>query len=268
VKAPRRAFTLIELLVVIAIIAILAALLLPALSAAKRRGQEAVCLSNVKQLGLALNIYMTDNYGTSIPYQGGIWPTNLQSSYSKVYQVMICPTTRVQTNAAGGLGTYNTTWWHYIQGTAIMYISSYTFNGWFYSSSFPASFLPANASPSEAFRKDSLARHPVETPLFADGIWADAWPTPTDSPRAGGSCNLQTGYQTGTTGGQGLDRYLIARHGPHRVNPPPTSWNTAQPLPGGINMVFLDGHVEAVSLERLWSLYWNNDWQIPSPRPR
>lgn len=57
----RRAFTLIELLVVIAIIAILAALLFPVFAQAKATAKQIVCLSNMKQIGMAAMMYLSDN---------------------------------------------------------------------------------------------------------------------------------------------------------------------------------------------------------------
>src|SRR5215210_629294 len=77
-------FTLIELLVVIAIIAILAAILFPVFAQARGKARSAACLSNLRQLGLAINLYVQD-YDETMPFTwedtykgmptppGGLW---------------------------------------------------------------------------------------------------------------------------------------------------------------------------------------------------
>ena len=90
----RSAFTLIELLVVIAIIAVLAALLFPVFARARESGRKAVCLSNEKQIGTALLIYMQDYDETQPRRQNDAALTSWRKdimSYLKNAQVFTCP---------------------------------------------------------------------------------------------------------------------------------------------------------------------------------
>jgi prepilin-type N-terminal cleavage/methylation domain-containing protein len=66
-RRPGRAFTLVELLVVVALLAILAGLLLPGLAGAKHATRRTVCLSNLRQVGVAIHVYASD-FNDAIPF--------------------------------------------------------------------------------------------------------------------------------------------------------------------------------------------------------
>lgn len=106
--SDQSAFTLVELLVVLVVIGILLGLLLPAVSKAKEAGRATVCLSNLRQIGIALQLYVQDNnnllpvmrdksFDTNAPLTNALpSPDFVMSNYLGAVKVLRCPSDRKQ----------------------------------------------------------------------------------------------------------------------------------------------------------------------------
>lgn len=247
-------FTLIELLVVIAIIAILAAILVPAVSSGLDKARTISCLSNVRQLALAQNLYITQN-GSSFAYpgQGSVWLNVLGDFYGDVDELRRCPVTTLQTTQQAG--TVDRTWFWSGAGDPNAY-GSYALNGWFYKNT---PLLPT-ADQTLEFKDLVDVALPSLTPVFMDAIWPDTWPRATDRPWR----NFITGQPGGGVGG--MSRITIARHG--STSGDLSNVNTAAELPGSINIGAIDGSARTVRIEDLWKQHWHRNYVEPTTRPR
>jgi prepilin-type N-terminal cleavage/methylation domain-containing protein len=111
----RRAFTLIELLVVIAIIAILAAILFPVFVQAKHSAKRVACLSNLKQIGLANELYVTD-YDDRMPWIPDEW-------------LQLTPTVNAGGKQYAVTGSFMPLWHPYIKNVDIYHSPAVEFYG-------------------------------------------------------------------------------------------------------------------------------------------
>ena len=241
--SDNRGFTLIELLVVIGIIAVLIAVLMPGLSAARRQARAVACLSNLRQLGLAFQMYCNENKGKVFRYVDAsatdLWIPLLQPYVGNVEAVRLCP----EASQTGETPYGNTfTAWGDPERVTVPWLGhggSYGLNMWLHT-------LPEDGidglvvfghtqviGPRSAFIK--LPATDVDRiPVAGDCLWVGGWPRDTDSPPA----TLAGIYDLDNH----MRRFCLARH------------------KRAVNFVFLDGHCAPVVLEDLWKLKWNADF--------
>ena len=239
-------FTLVELLVVIGIIALLIAILLPALSRARKVANTTKCLSQLRQLAMGWQMYALAHQGRGIPYDEnlGLWMGQMDTWLPDIDAHRICPEAFAPSqlsSSSGGIGSC----WGPNANTVFLVnrMGSYSINGWLYDYDGPGTnrSLWPNLFPETEYY-DYPVPVPSQVPLFCDGIWTDAWPDDIDTAPP-------TVHPSSYGNVPEMWRVCMARHS------------------GGINVAFVDGHAATVACQQLWTLSWHLNWQIPNPLP-
>lgn len=241
----KKGFTLIELLVVISIIALLLAILMPALGKVKEKARSVVCRSSLKQWGLIVNLYATDNNGNmqdngaGMP-NGQVW-YNLYRPYYEDPDIRLCASATVLSK---DITLFDGTSYRGYQDKAYVIVygngqeddtGSFAMNSWIQNPTVLAKSW--NDNYGGYFWRSTSVRDAKNIPAFLDGSYRALNPIEADGNQAPNQRDeMEVGWKNS------MKRVCIDRHS------------------GTVNVVFLDGHADKVGLKALWSLKWSKRW--------
>jgi len=277
----RRGFTLIELLVVIAIIAILAAILFPVFAKARDKARSIVCLSNVKSISLAIQMYLSD-WEDTFPiyndYHGGRWWGVALDPYIRNATMWKCPAigSNQGTNQYGGVGMpYDYSANADLFGHKAPYVDPNTANysvdvndGYDDGIQAPGGGGGSGGGPHGAYSMNNFGlSDPANVPCVFDtgtaftlgtmgGVIADDFYSKS-SFRGWYLWSPVEGTETGTIIIQGYLLWNFSGSGGLRSNPYIVVWELQwRRHQGGINIGFCDGHAKWMGNFKNWGPDW------------